>query len=82
MKLTVPPPGATDELPRWSRDGRVLFFIRSGGVSPNATANGKLFLLGVHNRRLIGPLLRVGPTWNYYGHYDWANWVDLRSARG
>lgn len=80
LKLTAPPSGSTDELPRWSRNGRVLFFIRSGGVSRSATARGTLFVLGVTDRRVVGPLLELGPTWNYYGHYDWSDWADLSTA--
>jgi hypothetical protein len=43
---------------------------------------GTLLLLRVDDRRLLGPLARVGPTSNYYGHYDWADWIDLASMGG
>src|SRR5436190_941221 len=70
-RLTSPPPGATDESPRWSSDGRWILFVRSNRTTRNATAFGSLYLLEVATRRLRGPLARVGPAGNYYGLYGW-----------
>ena len=74
-RLTSPPPGATDESPRWSSDGRWILFVRSNRTTRNATAYGSLYLLEVATRRLRGPLARVGPAGNYYGLYGWPSVV-------
>lgn len=67
-RLTSPPPRSADESPRFSRNGRSIFFIRSRhGV-------GSLFTL--QGRRLSGPLLRLGYNLGYYGHRSW--WLDTR----
>ena len=65
-RLTSPPPLSADESPRFSRDGRSIFFVRSRrGV-------GSLFAL--RGERLSGPLLQVGYSLGYYGHRCW--WLD------
>jgi hypothetical protein len=62
-RLTSPPAGYADESPRFSRDGRTLFFVRSRkGV-------GKLYAL--HGGRLRGPLASLGFRLGYYGHTEW-----------
>jgi hypothetical protein len=62
-RLTLPAPGFADESPRFSRDARSIFFVRSRrGV-------GRLFAL--RGERLSGPLLQVGYNLGYYGHRCW-----------
>ena len=65
-RLTSPPPGSADESPRFSRDGRSIFFVRS------RRGLGSLFTL--QGERLSGPLLRIGFNLGYYGHRAW--WLD------
>lgn len=74
-RLTEPPPGRSDELPRWSADGRSLLFLRSGPTAPRAEAEGSLYLVRLDGA-LLGPIAELGPTDNYYGHYDWARQTD------
>jgi hypothetical protein len=62
-RLTSPPPHSTDESPRFSRDGRSIFFVRS------RRGLGSLFTL--QGERLSGPLLRIGYSLGYYGHRCW-----------
>jgi WD40 repeat protein len=62
-RLTSPPPGYSDDSPRFSRDGRTLFFVRSRkGV-------GKLYAL--RGGRVLGPLASLGSRVGYYGHTEW-----------
>ncbi len=75
-KLTTPLRGVTDESPRWSRDGRVVLFVRSGPTARDATARGAVYVVSVADGRVIGPLAHVGSTANYYGHYGWPNDLD------
>jgi hypothetical protein len=72
-RLTVPPAGATDESPRWSRDGRSLLFVRTRHFF------GHLYLVR-RNGALTGPIARVG--WNppYYGTYGWGDQLDWYQA--
>jgi hypothetical protein len=67
-RLTSPPPSSADESPRFSRDGRSIFFVRS------RRGLGSLFAL--QDQRLSGPLLRIGYSLGYYGHRSW--WLDTR----
>lgn len=67
-RLTSPPPRSADESPRFSRDGRSIFFVRS------RHGLGSLFTL--QGRRLSGPLIRLGYNLGYYGHRSW--WLDTR----
>ncbi|HEX9379403.1 MAG TPA: hypothetical protein VF872_07420 [Gaiellaceae bacterium] len=62
-RLTSPPPHSSDESPRFSRDGRSIFFVRS------RRGLGSLFTL--RGERLSGPLLRIGYSLGYYGHRCW-----------
>jgi dipeptidyl aminopeptidase/acylaminoacyl peptidase len=68
-KLTSPPRGRTDELPRWSRDGRFVLFVRSGPTRDDTSASGAVYLVRVADRRIFGPLAHVRGG-NYYGHYS------------
>jgi Tol biopolymer transport system component len=62
-QLTSPPPKFADDSPRFSHDGRSIFFVRSRrGI-------GSLFAL--RGERLAGPLLRLGYSLGYYGHREW-----------
>lgn len=65
-RLTAPPPGYADESPRFSRDGRSVFFVRSH------RGRGSLYVLREHG--LSGPLVRLGSSLGYYGHRCW--WLD------
>ena len=62
-RLTSPPPHSADESPRYSRDGRSIFFVRS------RRGLGSLFTL--RGQRLSGPLLRIGYHLGFYGHRCW-----------
>jgi hypothetical protein len=79
-RLTSPPRGSSDELPRWSGDGRSLLFVRSGPTRPNATASGALYLRRLTGG-LVGPIAQLGSTSNYYGHYGWGTQTDLAFRR-
>jgi dipeptidyl aminopeptidase/acylaminoacyl peptidase len=61
--LDRPPPGAADESPRWSADGRSLLFVRE------RNGYGRLMLL--HRGRAMGPIASLGYSIGYYGHHDW-----------
>jgi dipeptidyl aminopeptidase/acylaminoacyl peptidase len=65
-RLTSPPLHSADESPRFSRDGRSIFFVRS------RRGLGSLFRL--EGARVSGPLLRIGYSLGYYGHRNW--WLD------
>ena len=79
-QLTRAPRGASDELPRWSRDGRWVLFVRTRPSRAPLQAAGRLFLArvgpGGRPQGLFGPLARLGPASNYYGHYSWATATD------
>ena len=79
-RLTAPPRGRSDELPRWSAGGRTLFFVRSGPTTRDAVARGLLYLVGLDGR-VSGPLADLGRTSNYYGRYGWAEQTDLLLSR-
>jgi hypothetical protein len=67
-RLTTPPAGFTDELPRLLRDGSVLF-VRTGSGGRGTVEllrGGKLTALGA-----------AGPAADYYGHYDWPDLVAV-----
>jgi hypothetical protein len=67
-RLTTPPTGLSDELPRLLRDGSVLF-VRTGSGGRGTVQllrGGKLTALG-----------SAGPAANYYGHYDWPDRVAV-----
>jgi hypothetical protein len=63
-RLTSPPAGYSDESPRFSRDGRTLFFVRS--------RKGVGALYALRSARVLGPLSSLGFRLGYYGHTDWA----------
>lgn len=72
-RFTSPPKGTTDELPRWTADGRAILFWRT-----RADGRGSLYAVRADTGRLLGPLAHAGPTENYYGHYGWAFDSDVR----
>jgi Tol biopolymer transport system component len=80
-RLTAPPPGRSDELPRWTSDGRGVLFVRSGPTTLQAAARGSLYVVRL-DRVLGGPLVDLGMTGNYYGRYGWAEQTDLYILRG
>jgi len=67
-RLTAPPAGSTDELPRLLRDGSVLF-VRTG-----SGGRGSVELLRGGKLTALGP---AGPAADYYGHYDWPDRVAV-----
>jgi len=62
-RLTSPPPGYSDDSPRFSRDGRTLFFVRS--------RKGVGALYALRGGRLLGPFASLGFQLGYYGHHAW-----------
>jgi hypothetical protein len=64
QRLTTPPAGYSDESPRFSRDGRTLFFVRS--------RKGVGALYALRGGRIVGPLASLGFQLGYYGHTEWA----------
>ena len=71
-RLTSPLRGYADDSPRFSRDGRVLGFVRSHrGV-------GSLYVR--RGRRVVGPVLSLGSNVGYYGHRDW--WLNVSWSIG
>jgi len=62
-QLTRSPARSADESPRFSPNGRTLYFVRS------RDGNGRLYAL--RDRRVVGPLLSLGRLIGYYGHRDW-----------
>ena len=62
-RLTSPPAGYSDDSPRFSPDGRTLFFVRS--------RKGVGALYALHGGRLLGPLASLGFDLGYYGHHAW-----------
>jgi dipeptidyl aminopeptidase/acylaminoacyl peptidase len=75
-RLTAPPPGRSDELPRWAADGRAVFFVRSGPTTREAIARGRLYVVRTSGQA-ADPLSDLGVTGNYYGRYGWAEQTDL-----
>jgi hypothetical protein len=80
----APQAPATDELPRWSADGRWIAFIRTTPTSKAGAWRGRLYLLDLSKRSngraaLVGPVADVGTTGNYYGHYQWDSQLAWRT---
>jgi hypothetical protein len=67
-RLTTPPVGFTDELPRLLRDGSVVF-VRTG-----RSGRGTVELLRGGKLTALGP---AGTAANYYGHYEWPDLVAV-----
>lgn len=63
----------TDELPMWSANGAYLVFVRTTPAGIDAA--GKLYAYDVSRKRMIGPVVSVGRTSNYYGSYAWATQI-------
>jgi hypothetical protein len=79
-KLTSPPTGFSDELPRWSADGRWLLFVRSGPTRGDATTAGTLSLVAADGSKTFASLGRLRGQ-NFYGHYSWARQTDWYRPR-
>lgn len=79
-RLTSPPPGRSDELPRWTSDGRGILFVRTGPTTRAGVAPGLLYLIRLDGR-LAGPLAVLGTTGNYYGRYGWSEQTDIAVSR-
>jgi len=62
-RLTTPPANHADESPRFSPDGKILYFVRS------QHGRGELYALA--GGRVTGPLLSLGYSLGYYGHQAW-----------
>jgi dipeptidyl aminopeptidase/acylaminoacyl peptidase len=80
----APPPRASDELPRWSADGRWIAFIRTTPTSKDGVWHGRLYLLDLGKQfngraSLVGPVADLGSTGNYYGHYQWDDQLAWRT---
>jgi Tol biopolymer transport system component len=73
----TPPGRQTDELPLWSSDGRYVVFVRTTPSGIEGT--GSVYAYDRANRKLFGPVARVGSTGNYYGSYGWAGQIALSS---
>jgi hypothetical protein len=76
-----PPAGISDELPRFSPDESFVLFIRSGPAGANGQSPGELYLAPTAGRFTtlpLGPFAQLGPTPDYYGHYDWSGALDWR----
>lgn len=78
-----PPAGSTDELPMWSSDGRWIAFVRT--TWNGSTGTGQLYLLDLGasyngHARLVGAIVNLGQTGNYYGHYNWMSQVAWSST--
>ena len=74
-----PPAGISDELPQFSHDENLVLFIRSGPAGADAQSPGELYLAPTTGRfatRPLGPFAQLGPTADYYGHYDWSAALD------
>jgi hypothetical protein len=72
-ELALPSRGESDELPRWSRDGRFILFVRRGPTIENPAAQGHVYLVetgGAH--RVYGPLASLGLGGDIYGQYGWS----------
>jgi hypothetical protein len=76
-RLTAPPRGQSDELPRWNAEGTAVFFVRSGTTRPDATARGSLYVVRLQGQRPERVADDLGRTRNYYGRYGWADQTDL-----
>jgi WD40 repeat protein len=61
--LDAPPPGAADEAPVWSLDGRSVLFVRE------RNGYGQIMLRRAGNT--IGPFANLGYAIGYYGYHDW-----------
>jgi hypothetical protein len=76
----------TDESPRMSADGRTILFVRT--TTPrHGQPRGKLLALSATDEawrepRLSGPIVRLGHSGNYYGHYGWAAVTDWYQPAG
>lgn len=62
-RLTSPPPGYSDDSPRFARDGRTVFFVRS--------RKGIGALYALRGGHLLGPFASLGFQLGYYGHHAW-----------
>ena len=60
-RLTTPPsqPSASDELPRWSADGRYILFLRQGRSAHERTDHYDIEVVRLRDRRVFGPLGRI-----------------------
>ncbi len=80
IRLTIPPPGASDESPRITGGGRWVLFIRSKLTQAGATGSGFLARTGKPGSRPIGPLFTTGPASDYYGSYNWTETVAFTTG--
>ena len=80
IRLSIPPPGSSDESPRLTRDGRWVLFIGSRLTRDGAVGAGYLISTSRPDSRPIGPLFTAGPASDYYGTYNWTEAVAFTTA--
>jgi Tol biopolymer transport system component len=81
QQLVGPSSAPANDLPRWSRDGRSILFIRR---TLNAKPSASLFLASVDPTSgallgVTGPIADLGPVGRYdagYGYYLWSYGTD------
>jgi hypothetical protein len=72
---TARDPWVTDEQPRFSAGGDLLTFVRTDGRTGAGGLDVILHPAGRHPR-VVGPIVELGRTGNYFGHYGWAASTD------
>lgn len=70
------PGAASDELPRWSRNGRYVLFVRTRLGRGSSAARGNFRLVDVRSGRATAVAVSVSGGIGYYGHYGWAETTD------
>jgi Tol biopolymer transport system component len=70
VRRPLPGSRASDEQPRWSRDGRWILYVEHR--TPNALQEpSRLYLVNVSTGKRRGPFASFRPDVGYYGYHDW-----------